>query len=314
MGHWIAAHLSMGVSDMKKFLINIAIFFAIVAAVDFSLGKAFYYLQAHVAGGRTGAEYYVCEKAAEDIIIMGSSRALHHYVPEVVSEQTGMSCFNAGQDGNGIVMQYGRWKMILKHHVPKILIYDIEPVFDFSRDDKTRYIDRLKPFAGDGDVREYIAGLFPLERYKILSCMYRYNYKFIEILSDCVRRSEPHKGYIPLYNHIRQELINKERNPEKRKLGHIDEVKMKCLANLIDEARLKGVQVVLVSSPYWKGYNDSDLGVIRQFAEEKGVPFMDYADSEIRNNPDWWADSMHLNDEGAHVFTSDLCEKLRDLI
>ena len=45
---------------MKKFLLNIAIFFTIVAVVDFSLGKAFHYLQAR-AGGRTGAEYYVCE-------------------------------------------------------------------------------------------------------------------------------------------------------------------------------------------------------------------------------------------------------------
>lgn len=299
---------------MKKFLINIAIFFAIVAVVDFSLGKVFYWLQSTKAKGRTQTEYYICNDLNADILVMGSSRALHHYVAQLITDSLGMRCFNGGQDGNGIVMQYGRWKMIFKHHVPKILIYDIEPIFDFSRDDKTRYIDRLKPFAGDGDVREYIAGLFPLERYKILSCMYRYNYKFIEILSDCVRQSEPHKGYIPLYNHIRQELINKERKPEKRKLGHIDEVKMKCLANLIDEAQLKGVQVVLVSSPYWKGYNDLDLSVIRKFAEEKGVSFIDYADSKIRNNPDWWADSMHLNDEGAHVFTSDLSEKLRDLI
>lgn len=298
---------------MKKFLINIAIFFAIVAAVDFSLGKAFYYLQAHVAGGRTGAEYYVCEKAAEDILIMGSSRALHHYVPEVVSEQTGMSCFNAGQDGNGIVLQYGRWKMISKHHVPKVLIYDIEPVFDFSEDDKTRYIDRLKPFAGDKDVKEYVSGLFPMERYKLLSCMYCYNYKFIEIMSDCARHPENNNGYIPFYTHIRQDLIDKERSSEKVVLGKIDEVKLKCLVNLIDEAKSMGVKVVLVSSPYWKGYNDYNLEVIRQLAEDKGVVFLDYADSEIRNNPDWFADSMHLNDDGAQVFTADVTEKIKQI-
>ncbi len=36
------------------------------------------------------------------------------------------------------------------------------------------------------------------------------------------------------------------------------------------------------------------------------VPFIDYSDSEISNNPDWFADSMHLNDDGAHVLTTDL--------
>lgn len=43
------AHLYMEVSDMRRFLINIAMFFAIVVAVDFSLGSVFHYLQANVA-------------------------------------------------------------------------------------------------------------------------------------------------------------------------------------------------------------------------------------------------------------------------
>ena len=62
---------------MKKFLIQIAIFFAIVAVVDVSLGQLFHYLQTTKAGGRTGNEYYACKKTNEDVIIMGSSRAMH---------------------------------------------------------------------------------------------------------------------------------------------------------------------------------------------------------------------------------------------
>ena len=143
--------------------------------------------------------------------------------------------------------------------------------------------------------------------------MYRYNYKFLEIASDCARPSDANSGYQPNFKHIRQEQINKERNPEKSKLGRIDEVKMACLTKLIDETQSKGIKVVLVSSPYWKGHNDSDLSTVRKLAEEKGVPFIDYADSEIRNNPDWFADSMHLNDVGAQVFTSDFIRKLKAL-
>ena len=304
-------HLSMGVSDMKKFLINIAVFFAIVAVVDFSLGKVFYWLQSSEAKGRTQTEYYICNDLKEDILVMGSSRATHHYVAKMISDSLGVTCFNGGQDGNGILLQYGRWKMLSKHHLPKVIIYDIEPSFDLSPNDNRRYIDRLKPYAGDNDVKDFVAGLYPLERYKLLSKMYRYNYKFLEIASDCARPSDANSGYQPNYNHIRQEQINKERNPEKSKIGRIDEVKMACLTKLIDETQSKGIKVVLVSSPYWKGYNDSDLSVIRKLAVEKGVLFIDYADSEIRNNSDWFADSMHLNDEGAKVFTADLIGKIR---
>lgn len=296
---------------MKKFLINIAIFFAIVAVVDVSFGKCFYWLQSTKANGRTFTEYYVCKDLKEDILIMGSSRASHHYVAQLITDSLGITCFNGGQDGNGIVMQYGRWKMISKHHLPKVIIYDIEPTFDFAVNDNSRYIDRLKPYTDDRDVKEFVAKLYPIERYKLLSRMYRYNYKFLEIASDCVKPSDVNKGYLPNFAHLRHELINKERDSKKNYSEQLDEVKMKCLTNLIDDALSKGVQVVLISSPYWKGYNDLDLSAIRNLAEEKGIPFLDYADSEIRNNPDWFADSMHLNDDGAQVFTADLISRIR---
>ena len=135
------AHLFMVVSKMKKFILHILLFFGIVTVVDVTAGFAFKHLQS-IAGGGTGAEYYVCKEGSEDVLVMGSSRASHHYVSRILADSLGMTCYNGGQDGNGIVMQYGRWKMISKRHVPKVLIYDIEPAFDLSVDDNSRYIDR----------------------------------------------------------------------------------------------------------------------------------------------------------------------------
>lgn len=298
-------HLSMGVSDMKKFLINIAIFFAIVAIVDVSLGMAFHYLQAH-AGGRTGAEYYVCEKATEDVIIMGSSRASHHYVPEILSEKTGLSCFNAGQDGNGIIMQYGRWKMISKRYTPKLIIYDITNDFDFALNDNMAYIDRLKPFCVNEEVRNYIASLFPIERVKTLSNLYCYNYKFIEIFSDCIRKSDYMNtaGYLPLYGHIRKEIVEKGRAQKKNEIEK-DEVKLLYLEQLVKEAKMKRTEVVFVISPYWNGgnYSIDAYRSVQKIAEKYNVGLIDCLNSDISRNPDYFEDSHHLNDKGARVFT-----------
>lgn len=298
---------------MKKFILHILLFFAIVAVVDLAAGYAFHYLQANKAKGGTESEYYICNNLQEDILIMGSSRAAHHYVAQMFADSLGLSCYNGGQDGNGIVMQYGRWKMIAKHHLPKLIIYDIEPSFDLSGNDNTRYIDRLKPFADDKDVMGYIARLFPMERLKLQSRMYRYNYKFLEIMSDCARPGDVNKGYKPNYGHIREEMINDLPDDEPIKLTQIDPVKMDCLNKLVTEAKEKGVIVVLVSSPYWKGFRNVDLNVIADFANEHGIIFLDYAGSNIRNNPSWFADSMHLNDNGAGEFTGDLIGKLRAL-
>ena len=102
-----------------------------------------------------------CKESKEDVILMGSSRASHHYVTQIITDSLGLICFNAGQDGNGIIMQYGRWKMISERYAPKVLIYDITPVFDLMENDNMTYIDHLKPFCSDGEVKDYVAELFP---------------------------------------------------------------------------------------------------------------------------------------------------------
>ena len=293
---------------MKRFLINIAIFFAIVAVGDFSMGKVFHYLQAH-AGGRTGAEYYVCEKATEDVIIMGSSRASHHYVPEIISEKLGMSCFNAGQDGNGIILQYGRWKMLSERYTPKLIIYDITSVFDVEVNDNMAYIDRLKPFCGDLMVKDYVSEVFPMEHFKTFSSMYCYNYKFIEMAFDYLRKGDYKSsgGYIPLNGHIRKEIISKAKT-EKSHSIEMDSVKLFYLYQLVKEARKKGSQVLLVVSPSWKGGNlaANAYSTIKAMAEEYRVQFVEYIDLEMCNNPDNFEDSSHLNDKGARAFTDNL--------
>ena len=313
MEHWIAVHLFMGVSDMKKFILHILLFFCIVTVVDLAAGFAFKHLQS-IAGGGTGAEHYVCKEGNEDVLVMGSSRASHHYVSSILADSLGMTCYNGGQDGNGIVMQYGRWRMIEKRHVPKLIIYDIEPSFDLAVNDNSRYVDRLKPYSDDNDVKGFISGLFPMERLKMMSKMYCFNYKFLEIMSDCIRPSDTNGGYKPNFKHIRQEVIDAEPRAKMYEFNEADEIKIQCLANLIEEAKEMDVKVVLVSSPYWRGYPEIDLHLVKNLADKMNIPFIDYANSEIRNNPDWWADSMHLNSEGAQFFTSDLSKILRELI
>lgn len=297
---------------MKKFLINIAIFFAIVTVVDFSLGKLFHYIQA-TAGGRTGAEYYVCEKANEDVIIMGSSRASHHYVSEIISEKLGMSCFNAGQDGNGIILQYGRWRMMSRRQAPKVLIYDITADFDLMVNDNTRFIDRLKPFCGDILEKDYVLSLFPMEKVKILSKMYRYNYKFIEMGFDCIRKGDymASAGYLPLNGCIRSEVV--ERQPdEKKDAFEVDPVKVFYLEQLVKEASGLGTQVVFVVSPSWRGggYTVDAFAPVQQIAKRYGVPFYEFVDSDYCENPDLFKDSSHLNDKGAKEFTMDVTSRL----
>ena len=42
--------------------------------------------------------------------------------------------------------------------------------------------------------------------------------------------------------------------------------------------------------------------------------FLNFTESDLSENPDYFADSMHLNGDGAIEFTKDLIAKLRAII
>lgn len=311
MALWIVVRLYMVVSDMKKYLINIAIFFAIVAIVDMAIWMGFHYLQANVAKGRIKVEYHACMESDEDVLILGSSRAAHHYVPQILSDSLGMKCFNAGQDGNGIILHYGRWKMISDRYSPKLIIYDITANFDIALNDNMTYVDRLKPFCYDSQVKKYIADIFPLEKYKLFSKMYRYNYKFLEVLSDCAANNVVDDGYAPLVGLIRQEIVDKE-NFEHKGIT-IDSVKLKYLEQLVKEAKEKNTRIIFVLSPSYRGVERDNvaIGSIKDIASRYNVRFLDYSDDSICQEASWFYDSSHLNDKGARIFTNKLIAQIK---
>ena len=93
---------------MKKYLIKIGLFFLLVAIVDVAVGKTFSYLLDHVKGGDNGRNNYICDSLRTDILVFGSSRAIHHYNPLILTDSLGLSCYNCGQDGNGSILNYAR--------------------------------------------------------------------------------------------------------------------------------------------------------------------------------------------------------------
>ena len=58
---------------MKKYFINILLFFIIVVAIDVLYGVALQYMNNHAKGGAIGNRYYVCKKSNDDVLIFGST-------------------------------------------------------------------------------------------------------------------------------------------------------------------------------------------------------------------------------------------------
>ena len=224
-----------------------------------------------------------------------------------------MSCFNAGQDGNGIILQYGRWKLISERYTPKLIIYDITADFDLKENDNMAYVDRLKPFCKDASVKKYVSCLFPMERVKLFSNLYRYNYKFLEMVFDCLHSGDYMAtfGYLPLYSHIRNEIV--QQSPSERTVSMpLDVDKLFYLEQLTKEANNVGTRVMFVVSPSWKGgpFSLEAYAEVQEIARKYSAYCFEYIDSSICINSDYFADSYHLNDKGARTFTNDIVTRI----
>lgn len=144
---------------MKKFVGKVLLFLVGLVVLDFLVGMGGKYLVSHAKGGDTGLSNYICRQMKDECIIFGSSRGMHHYDPNIISDSLGMSCWNCSLDGNGIILMYGRYKMLSARYTPKVLIYDVCTSFDLIAGDNHTYLGGLRYYYDEPSVDSIFGAL-----------------------------------------------------------------------------------------------------------------------------------------------------------
>lgn len=292
---------------MKKYILRILLFFAIIAVLDQMVGCVADYFQSHAKGGDTKKVNDFVLEDKYDIIILGSSRAHHHYVPQVISDSLGLSCYNGGRDGNGILFQYGVYKMIAERYHPRMIIYDVEPSFDIIeyKDDinDTRYLSALKPFFKNPYVSQIFKDVSIKEYIKVHSGLCRHNSSIIsEMIDFFVPRDnciDIGSGYIPLQGSILQEPL-----VEPVEDYSVDSLKLVYMYRFIKDASKNNIPLLMVASPKYGATDSRRFNIIKDYCRDYKVPFIDYyADTCYMHHKEWFKEPMHLNDEGAQRFS-----------
>lgn len=298
---------------MKRFLINILLFFAIVVAIDFCVGFTGDYLQAHAKGGETRKTNDLVKNDYHDIVIFGSSRACHHYDASFLSDTLGLDVYNAGFDGNGVVLSYGLFSMILERYKPQLVIFDVEPAFDIevypSDNAHKRYISTLKPYYNDVGANEVIKDVSEAEWYKAYSGMMRYNTTILSKALDYAKGDVLNKkGYIPLHGAYTGEVSEQG----ERSTKNIDAFKLDYVEKLIVLANSKSVPIIVVASPKYGMTSSVGLKTVIDICDKYHVPFVDfYADSVFMQNKEWFKEPMHLNMIGAREFSRRMVKTIK---
>lgn len=299
---------------MKSFLLKILFFFSVVAIVDFSFGKGCDYMTDHAKGGATKQLIDLCKKDQYDVLIMGSSKAHHNYKPQAFMDSLGMSCYNAGYDGNGIILAYGILSMIDDDRLPKLIIYDVKQQFDFSLysgdGDYTRYYKKLKTFYREPVVNEIIRSISRKDLFKMHSGLFRYNGELLHVSSGFLRGSvfDYNYGYEPLIG-----MLTDDAPQEKDYSNQIDSLKCSYFRKFIELTKIKKIETVVVFSPEYNSPFSDDFKFIRELCESYGVKVIDHFDSSSFHNKQLFYDHCHLNKQGAEMFTDIIINDIKQL-
>lgn len=299
---------------MKRYLINILLFFCIVAVIDLSVGLLGDYLQAHAKGGDTRTIDDLVENDKHDILIFGSSRAHSHYDTPFLSDTLSLDVYNAGYDGNGIVLSYGLLEMILERYKPSLILYDVEPSFDIYQYDvdnnNKRYIRNLRPYCHNKSISKLLRDISFEESCKVRSGLMRYNSSLVSIGLDFLLPRKMYKnGYKPKVG-VYQGEISKFFPLQK-----IDSFKIECLENFLDLAKENNVPIAVVASPKYSLECPSELQPVKDLCEKMDVHFWNfYSDSTFLKHKEWFVEPMHLNSEGARAFSCMLVDSINIII
>jgi hypothetical protein len=278
------------------------------------LGYVGDYLTNHVKSGDTRRTNNLVMRDCHDVLILGSSRARHHYDAPFLSDTLGLDVYNAGYDGNGVILAYGLLQLILERYQPKLILYDVTPAFDINvyepDNNHKRYISRLKPYYRHYAVGGIIKDVSTEEWLKVQSGMVRYNMSLLTMFMDNYRSSnDTMKGYSPL-----EGVYDRVPNHDEV-TSVVDSFKLEYIKKLITLTKNKQIPLVLVASPKLGSISSEQMQPVRDICKQTKVEFVDYyANTEFMQHNEWFKEPMHLNKEGARKYSKEMVSIILELL
>ena len=300
------------------FCVKVVVFVALLFAVDRIVGAAF------VAMKDMGLEKnpenmwmktaFTVENVDADVVVIGSSKASHHYVPQMLEDSLRMTAYNCGQDGCFFLYQNCIINMILDRYAPKVILWDIQPsTFTIYDRDEYQNIRYLSPYYDHSLwAKRYIDSESSKMPVRMQSRMFAYNSKVLSYLFPLISGgSKTENGYIPLpnegYNYPekrRSEESEVQYSPNKKYLS--------LLSATLERCEEKGVAVQLFISPEYNYESDAYLAAVKDIGRvsfDKGVRCHNYH-SLTTCDSTMFKDACHLNDKGARIYTEKVVQDM----
>lgn len=296
---------------MTRFFIKCAIFVALVFLVDLAFGFVMKSALTTTTKGDWGRRNYILNETHEDILIFGSSRAIHHYDPNIFEDSLQMTCCNCAEDGSGILLHYPRMEAILERYQPKMVIYDLIPQYDFWNFGEINSLGRLRPYSDILPVSKFIEDIDKTEKLKLCSSLYKFNSSFVEILQQRFSSASMSSAKFT-YGALEGVLDSVTSKDSEFDGDGLDFVKFKYLNEFVDLCQKHGVKMIFTASPWYKMEYQDAYGPIEKMCKEKNILFLNHNfDTYFNNDKHYFHDAAHMNRHGAEVFSSVIAHEIK---
>ena len=286
---------------MRKFLTKIVMLLTLLIPVYGVTYIIFNFLEAH-AKGETGRQLYIHNRLKADYLIMGSSRAEHHYNPAILTPY-----YNIGEDKMGIIFNLGRLELIRERSKVRSIIYDIEPDYDLLvQDPNSSYLWQLRPYYWHGHIKEIFWDVDSSEKYKMLLPFYAYNSILLKLLADQKAKDMTlQKGYIP-YEGC-QEIVKERLSQDKH-----DPLKYAYMRRLISYCKHSNIELIFTASPQLSYESDSVFEPFKKICNANHIAFLNhYCDKRYTRHRKFFHNANHLNSTGSDLFTAEIAREIK---
>lgn len=298
-------------------LLLVLVVLLLLVLMDFCVGGVSSWLYHRSKYGIFNRQLYVLNESGDDIIILGSSRASHHYVSSIFADSLNMSCYNAGSEGMCIYYHYAMLAaMIERGHCPQVVIYDVMDLDAMEHPGPTftldAALDRLAPHYGE---YENIDSLFNLkdwkEKLKLQSLTYRYNSKLVQSIKCNFMPLPEDNGYEKVVGVLPN---NMDFTKEEYNDCELDSLKLLYMQKMVDLAKGHQIKLFFVFSPCFKDNPSKAYDAAKEIAYRNQIEVIDCYNEPTLMKRELFRDLMHLNDDGARVWSSHLAHILKSKI
>jgi hypothetical protein len=301
-------------NGLFKFSLTTIIVLVTIVCLDITTGKIMDYIIPFTGSvGQIGKTNYTLYEVEAPIVIVGSSRASHHYDARILTDSLNKNVYNVGRDGCFFTHNCCIINTLLDRYTPETIIWEFDPSYICDSEDQ---LTSLYPYYGR---LEHITSTLNTklsyeEHIKLHSNIYRYNSLFIRILTRVLQGNNTPDtllGYEPLAPKVLLTPLSLSNIEVSDKPFNKNAISR--LNKTIEKAKLKGVQIILITSPKYGKIEDSRLvDKLQDICNTAGVIYIDNYQIYL-NNPEFFNDPTHLNYLGAEPYTRHIASVLNTL-